>query len=71
MLPEGRVEGMRAARVVASAAAEVHAQDAVVVTRGFDPAALGTEVFLAHAVADAGTRIPRHVHRARWRDHIP
>lgn len=68
MLPDSDPAVPEAARPVRdaqfSSAAEssLGAEGGILFWRGFDPAAIGTSVFLARARAAAGTRIPPHWH---------
>ncbi len=48
--------------LLAKAGAAIFEEDGLAFWRGFDPEAVGTNVFLARARADAGTVIPPHWH---------
>ncbi len=48
--------------LLATAAAAIFEEDGLSFWRGFDPATVGTNVFLARARAEAGTLIPPHWH---------
>ena len=52
----------RSALLTAADAAAIFDQDGIAIWRGFDPATIGTNVFLARARAEAGTVIPPHWH---------
>jgi uncharacterized RmlC-like cupin family protein len=52
----------RSALLTTAAAAGLGEEDGIAFWRGFDPAIVGTAVFLARARADAGTEIPPHWH---------
>ncbi|MDQ1709103.1 MAG: Cupin [Frankiaceae bacterium] len=52
----------RAALLSTAAQSSLGADSGIEFWRGFDPAAVGTPVFLARALAAAGTRIPPHWH---------
>jgi len=52
----------REAELVSSADARIGSEEGIEFWQGFDPVALGTQVFFARARCDPGTRIPPHVH---------
>lgn len=60
MLAEESVR--RDATIVTSDASFIADEDGIAFWRGFDPSELGTEVFMARAVAQPGTEIPPHTH---------
>ena len=51
-----------ALQITGGAGSVLREEDGIVVWRGFDPATVGTEISLARARAEAGTRIPAHWH---------
>lgn len=57
-------DARRSAQTTPEADSLVADEDGLQVWRGIDPEAVGTEVFLARAVAAAGTHIPPHTHTA-------
>jgi uncharacterized RmlC-like cupin family protein len=52
----------RSAQLATAADAAMGEEDGIAFSLGFDPAAVGTQVFLARARAEAGTLIPPHFH---------
>jgi uncharacterized RmlC-like cupin family protein len=52
----------RSALLAKAAESAIFDEDGIALWRGFDPATVGTKVFLARARADAGTLIPPHWH---------
>ncbi len=54
----------RSPSVVTSDDAVYGSEDGITFWRGFDPQQAGTQVFLARAVAEPGTKIPPHFHTA-------
>ena len=60
--PETGADVERSAHLATAATAALGEEDGIAFWLGFDPAAVGTKVFLARARAEAGTLIPPHWH---------